>query len=496
MNESYYDILFLTIILAGLFARIFPIVRFDIRSVDNYYHLLAARQIWKEKRIPRKLEHFLFSGTYSYPPLLHLILAPIGARLGTGREKVGLVLAPIADIVSAVILYFFVESVLGEPIALIATLMYVITPILVIESLSITPRTLGALFLNLFIMIAFLYSYNHNYWLVVPAILSVAIILLTHKMAAQSLFFVSVASSAMFLVVDLSISAFVSLSVILGFFITLFFSRGFYRKVLRGHKAMLRYHFKHGNYKGEKKFGNPLQILQRWPWLMLFPLIIAISYSQPPIIEVPLVPLVWGSAFLALTMLWRYGDNYRYLVYGIAPLAIVFAVFTSSLLDSWRWTIIGISIALCTLRLSYFFSRKSMVDSIVTEDLLDCLSYIKNQESYQSFGCVPVSINYPSAFYADKAVLGAEAAPEPWERGLDFSHFYRDEDLLLELMSNYGTRLYLVNSSDPAGATFESLLRGSKKIRHSILHACGRYKVYELDNKSIRDRLPSMSKSR
>jgi len=173
-------------------------------------------------------------------------------------------------------------------------------------------------------------------------------------MATQSLFFISLSMSVIFLIIDYQVSFFILSSLTLGIASTMIVSKGFYKKILYGHIAILRYHFRQGNYEGEKKFGNPLQILQRIPWLILFPIVFLFNdfidfTSQNSFL------IIWGMLFLIITILWKFGDNYRYLVYGIIPLSVIFSEMIFKLDDTVLVIIISSILTLCFFRLSYFF---------------------------------------------------------------------------------------------------------------------------------------------
>jgi len=484
-DEIYFDIAFLLIVAIAFAIRFYPSARMGAKSIDNYYHLLAARQIRNEKGLPRRLNGFLVEGTYSYPPVIHLVLALLVSEAPEKTRKIPFLIAPAFDTLSVVLIYFFVAMLVGKAEAVIAAVMYAVTPLLVIESIPISPRPLGALFLNLYMLLMFMYASTHNLWLFVPAsVVCVPLVLLSHKMATQSMFFATIASSIVFFFIDPMISAFGITALPAGVGFTFLVSGGFYKKVLRGHRAMLSYHFRHGDYRDEKKFGNPLQIIQRWPWLAILALAAYLVGLSPPLTAELLVPLIWGIILIALTLLWRYGDNYRYLVYAVAPLSIVFAATMAALSQLWFIVLFTLAIVFSGLRLGHYFRRRTK-DSPISDDLLECLKYIKSDKAHSSMGCVPVTLNYPCAYYSEKAVLGAEASPEPWEKGEDLSSFYKDENLLTELMSKYGTQLFLVDAADPAGISFESILRSSKLIESTLVRSCSRFMVYELKAKSV-----------
>jgi hypothetical protein len=479
MSLSIYDLLFVVIVVIGALIRIVPLLKLRLESGDNYYHLLAARQIRREKKLPSELGYFIFKGTYSYPPLLHLILASIQKpQHYDNRTRSALLVSPIIDVLSCIFLYYSVSLIIDPAIALLSALIYMSTPILVFESLPITPRPLGLLFLNAYLLCLYGFSSYHALELLIPASFCVTGALLGHKMATQSLFFVGIFLSLVFVALDYSISEFVVISILSGLILALIISKGFYKKVFRGHKAMLGYHFKHGNYKGEKRFGNAIEIIQRWPWIFLLPIAFFIGNTQSLQASENLVLLLWGLFFITITMLWRYGDNYRYLVYGVAPLSIVLAQLLWASPELQRNILLTALVAGNALRIIVFFRRRSK-ESLVSQSLRKCFDFLRRQDNF-SIGCVPVSLNYPTAYFTEKKVLGSEASPESWETGIDLSGFFKDESLLLNLMKAHNTSLFLVDSSDTTGRIFESLLNTSKLLKSTLLFESGEFEIYEL----------------
>ena len=467
---------FFIIISIGLAIRILPIILFKIESPDNYYHLTAAQQIWDEKKIPDYLKAFLLKGAYSYPPTLHLLLAPI-----VGRNKIFLskIIGPIFDVLNAILIYFVVSEFFGQEIALVSCLIYIITPLNLMESLAVTPRPIGLFFTTSFFLLAFISIFSNSILFLIMASFCFMGVLLSHKMATQSIVSASIIISLFYILLDYQLSIFIMSALTLGFFLALVISRGFYRKIFRAHKAMLSYHFKQGNYEGKKQFGNPLEIIKRWPWLPILPFVYFISSlsleNNPHFIFL----LIWGVFFLIITVLWRYGDNYRYLTYGIAPLSIIVSQTVWSFNDEIKFFFLAIIILLSLGRLSIFI-RNQKRNRIISKDLLNCFEFIRTKKEYQAVGYVPVSLIYPAAFFTGKQVLGAEASPEPWEKGIDYSAYMENHELLLKLLKEFNIKTFLINLNDPRGRKLKSILEESKIIKSYLSFKEGTYQIYEL----------------
>jgi len=470
---EFHNEIFYIILIMGLLIRILPQIIFKIDTVDTYYHLTAAKQIWNERKIPINLNSFLIKGTYSYPPLLHLIISPF-----VGKQKIfpARFIGIIFDFSSIILLYYVIGQTLGYEVALIASLVYAMTPINIIESFSVTPRPLGWFFLNVFLLTTFFSISNFSILLLMISVSSVIGILLSHKMATQSLFFISLSMGVIFLIIDYQVSFFILSSLTLGIASTMIVSKGFYKKILYGHIVILRYFFRQGNIEGEKKFGNPIQILQRIPWLILFPIVFLFNdfidfTSQNSFL------IIWGMFFLIIPILWKFGDNYRYLVYGIIPLSVIFSEMILKLDYTVLVIIISSLLTLCFFRLAYFF-KINKTHRIISKDLLSCFSYVNNND-IQRISIVPASLVYPASFYTNKQILGADPSPEIL-KGKDYTKISSNPSLLFDTIKKFQIFTFIIDTNDQNALSLKSIIEKSTLLKSTILFSQGRFEVIKL----------------
>lgn len=478
MENFSYNLIFFLILIGGFLIRVIPQLSFKIESPDSYYHLTAARQIWKEKKIPSKLESFLFEGTYTYPPILHVLLAPI---IRFKKITLGRMVSPIFDMLIGVLVFYVATDFFGEEIGLISFLIYVITPINVIESIKLTPRTIGQFFLTLFMFSVFYVDSNPFQLLLLIPIISTAIVLLSHKMATQSLAMLVIFVSVVYLLVDYNYSIFLMCGLILGVLFTIAVSKGFYLKIFRGHKAILSYHFKHGDFrKGKKQFLSPVQIVQRWPWIILVPFaMIFLNFEEFFALKNLNFLFIWGVFFVALTILWRFGSGFRYLVFGIPPTCIFFAYIIWSEFSQIGLVFLILAAGLSIARIAYYL-KKNRKKPLITKELENCFNYLVSAPT-KSVACVPASLNYQTAFFTEKKVLSGEASPEQFKEKRDYySKFFNDDKTLLNLIKEFQTNTFLVASASVIGQEFEKIVMKSNLVTSTTLHDEGSYKILSI----------------
>ncbi len=304
-----------------LLALIFLIPRIALLShapkgVDVFFHLLAAKKF--EKGFPKRLDAFIVGDDYVYPPLFHFLLSLIPEGF---REKAPLLLGIASELGSMALLYAVSSALFGEAVASISALIYSLAPINYMESIWQSPRPLGI----------FLYNLSMALLLLAPpparplAAPSIALLLLSHKLSAQALWF----SSALLLPLLAGGEPPAVVWIPLGFAFALAISKGFYLKALRDHLRFIRFHLKYGEMGlGRKRPRNPLDLARLNPFAAI-PFLGLLAH--PGLLGDPL--LWWLAAALALFLAWIWGDGHRYLAFASFPASILAArlLFSQSL---------------------------------------------------------------------------------------------------------------------------------------------------------------------
>ncbi|MCX7698317.1 MAG: hypothetical protein N2114_02485 [Candidatus Goldbacteria bacterium] len=293
-----------------------PLILLAPKGVDVFFHLISAKK-FRRGRAPKKLDSFVLYNEYTHPPLYHFLIFLTPDNL---KEKMPLLIDIMFDFGSFLLCYFLAKDLFGEQTAILATFIYSVTPINFIEGISQTPRPVGIFFYNLSIILLL----NNTTYLNVLASFSIALLLLTHKMSTQALAF----SVLLLFPLAIQINFTFLLFVILGVILALVLSNRFYIIILKDHIGILKFHFKYGSWKDNKKsFGKPLEIVKFEPYCFI-PLIGAI-FNLNWIIDLNYF-FAWYFGLLALFFLWRWGDNYRYLSFISIPTSIISAQFLSN----------------------------------------------------------------------------------------------------------------------------------------------------------------------
>ncbi len=131
-------------------VRATPGIGFFGGDSGSLFHLALADVIRKD-RDRQKFVRYFSVGTYNdYPVLLHSLLSVIPKKT---LEKIGGLISPFFDALNAVLVYWLCIELTGSNVAGIAAwLFYLASPQMELESIGLTPRVLGALLFNLWIV--------------------------------------------------------------------------------------------------------------------------------------------------------------------------------------------------------------------------------------------------------------------------------------------------------------------------------------------------------
>ncbi len=424
----------------GIFARFRGAIK--IRSThDTWYYLLVADKIRKSKRLPKKVDHFLFDGDYDYPPILPKMLSLVPKRK---LEKYGWVFSPSVELLHMLLLFIVAQWVTGNlVISLMAMGIYAVTPILVWEFTTLNSRSLGSLFFSACVVSLLAFSAGVGVYFLIPAILFGATVLLTHKMATQTLFFLL----AFFSIWEGSLLYLAFLGLVVG--LAVLVSKGFYLKILKSHYTILNfwrknisslskfdaYFLKKEGKKKRSVFRRLLalprcrkiylyQVMNLWVLLLVISLVFFGGQSYLAGFSEKL--MVWGVFIFGLFLLTTYippiqflGEGERYFEYGALPISVVVSVLLfniGSLLFGLLFVLtLGVSIGLIFLLQEYQLRSSKTMSA---ELLVKIFKYIKNSRK-QNVMCVPIELSYPTAYFTRKKVLFHDS-PSAFEKGKDF----------------------------------------------------------------------------
>lgn len=486
--------LFIASLIFPIFAFIFEIYPRILNKkfgVDIWTHLLYLREYHKHKKIPGKIENeFLVPGEYDYPPVFIFILSKFPFKL---VEKYEFIFSPLFDFLLVVLIFHISFYLTGNILlSLVTQIIYLLTPIIVLENSSATPRSLGySLFTILFISL-FLFVQNSEWVFLLIAIICGALIFLSHRFTTQGFLFFSI----FFGILDKN--PIYLLVFVLSFFLAVVFSKGFYLKVLRGHLGNLvfwnknaKYRFFHqikGSYKEHKtkdfifKLYNqflefpPFVLAITNPWTL--PVFYVFFFVQPfdPLF---LRMLLWVilSYVLALLTTWipklRFlGEGQRYLELSAFPTAFL----ASKLLFEFIKTELGI-LFICayvlfgvgSLITILVIQRKGIIKDklrTITPSMKNMFSYLKHLHEKPRLLCIPHQITTNTIYHTGCPVF-VNASYEGINKISEVYPYIRKP--IKEIMDKYNLDMILLNEEYAKAADLKIRHRIVKKIENFLL---------------------------
>ncbi|MFX1476089.1 MAG: hypothetical protein ACFFCO_11520 [Promethearchaeota archaeon] len=377
-------LLLLSVFIIGLVIRYLPHIRYYLPGTsDMFYHFskICNPAHGEEKMV--------------YPPLFHWIFRIFRRSDGSLPERGLTRLMPMFDIGTALILYLFLRGTFTVESALIAALLFLVTPAVVIQGITFSPRPLGLLFFVSSLLCLTL-PFPFNYLTILP----IALTLLTHRLATQTLFFI-------FLGLTFTNWPF-GVLFIGGVGLALLLSRGQYYAVLRSHLVFIKRYITGTRVPNRRLLGIILTptlvslicyiVLQLLSYFVPFPLsFCGLLIWQLPILlpNIVILFLVWSITCLLLLIFWFAGESYRYTYYAGAP----FAFFCAFLLQSSTFflflsiILLGVGVALS----AYFSFRTQHLDRDVVA-LLRFVGKIKKR----TYLLVPYSLLRAARYFSKK----------------------------------------------------------------------------------------------
>jgi len=386
-------------------------------GVDIWTHLLYLKEYHKQRGIPKKISNgFLVSGEYDYPPAFILILSKFPFHFVKEYE---FLFAPFFDSIHILLIFLFAYLLTGSILTgLITQFLYILTPIIILENSSATPRSLGYTLFSVTFMSIFLFQNTHMMIYLLISLLSATCIFLSHRFTTQGFIFFSIAFSlieknTLFLAV-----------LIISFSSAFIVSKGFYLKVLRGHIGNLKfwyrnilYRFAHqvkGNYITFKTHDFVFKLYNQF--LKFPPFVLAIT--NPWVLTAfsftyvfPKYTLIEGQIFLwliisyviSLATTWiswlRFlGEGQRYLELSAFPAAFLSAKvlmhFIPTSVSLFIVVLYAFFAAACFVTILVIQRKAIIKDTLrtITPDMQQMFNYLKTLHPKPKLLCIPHQI--------------------------------------------------------------------------------------------------------
>ena len=252
-------------------------------GVDHWYWKAYIEKYRTTGKFPPDLPQYLLEQHQWYPPVFPLLMAILPE---TVFEKYSHILAVFIDLFRMILLMLAAYWFTGRINSVLAVgLVYSITPILIMYNVQLNPRGLGALFLDVIVLLLiWLIWHDGPFWCWGLVVLVSGLILLTHKMTTQLFWFSCTFGGVLFY--DWRLVMLVPLSIVSA----LILSKGFYFNVFKAHSDIV-------------SFWN-----RNWRWLTGHPVLESPIYGTPGY-ETPGKYFCAGVKGLARRLQYLFGFN-------------------------------------------------------------------------------------------------------------------------------------------------------------------------------------------
>lgn len=436
-------------------------------GVDIWTHLLYLKEYKRQGGIPKKITNgFIVEGTYDYPPAFITILSKFPFKI---VERYEFLFSPIFDSFH-IILIFFLSYLISQSIliSVLTQALYAVTPIVVIENSSATPRSLGYMLFTIVFMLLFNFGSTGNWAFFALSVVFGSLIFLSHRFTTQGFLFFSIFFSFV------AVSPWYFLSFLLSFCLAIIVSRGFYLQVVKGHlgnlsfwKNNIKNRFAHqirGNYTTFKTKDFVFRVYNQFLKFPPFVLTITSPWTIPALLfflfAVPSTSVIkdlwiWVvfSYILSLATIWiedlRFlGEGQRYLELSTFPTSFLAALLLVKyihppfkLVTSLAYVLAAVA-AFITI---VVIQRKAIIkDTLrtVTPSLKNMFGYLSSLKKKPRLLCIPHQITTNTIYHTGCPVFV----------NADYQSIYKIEDVypfmrrpIKDIMKKYNLDMLLLN---------------------------------------------------
>ena len=426
---------------------VIPIILFLFESYPRFFNQYFGVDVWtrlaeidhvrkNHHRVPKKIKKgFIIEGYFDYPPLFPLILSFIPKRT---LEKTQGFIAPFFDSIHCLVIFLIAYQLTNRiDIALVSQLIYLFTPLVILENSYLTPRSFGYLNFTLALYPLLLYMASPKIiYLIVGVIFSV-LIFLTHRFATQSfllaVIFFSLIEKTFF---------YTAIFLFAGLCATIL-TKGYYLKVLKGHWYNIFFWIKNYKYRFANQIkGNaaktprdiigkmyyilgtfsPITLIGTNIWLLsAFLFILMRAYNidilqiQNPMFYKMSLWVVFFYLFAVIVLSFKklipIGEGQRYVEMATAPIAILSSIALFSFLNTeYRGPSLFIFGAFIVINLSLilFIQKKGIIDDTnrtLTDNMKHAFKFINKLPGTPRIMCIPHQITTMTVYNTRADVL-------------------------------------------------------------------------------------------
>ena len=364
-------------LIIGLILQLYPFLKYHYPGGnDLFYHL---------KRISNPQNDL---GVEAYPYLFHYIYGALYRKMKRFSDYTILKISPVINLIPALFFIILSEYLYGDVITAYVFPLVFLSPILIYQSHTFSPRILSIWFYVFAVLLNFL-SFPYCYLSAV----FVALIALSHRMSMQVEFFTSIVLGIFYPIV--------AINFLIGFILAVIFSKGYYLTILRKHLSFIS-NYIHGthfpNHELKGLIIAPTTFVALFCVLVIFANIFGVSII-PLLLSVQVqFFLIWSLVPISLVFFWRIGDSFRHSAYAVVPSTFLL-VYLMPVHIFFYWTYWGILIFSIILSIRYSI-RVEHLDSEV-ENLLNYLSELNKN----AILCTDRKIRRKSNYFLDSWVV-------------------------------------------------------------------------------------------
>lgn len=421
---------------------IFPVLSYILQVYPRYFNRYFGVDVWtrlieaqiirkNHYRIPNKIirKGFIFQGYFDYPPVFILLLSLFSKK---SLEKHQGLIAPFFDAIQNILVFFIAIQLTNNIyIALLAQLIYTLTPVVALENSALVPRSIGYLMFSVAFYFLLIYTSSPVLWYVAVGFIFSVLTLLTHRFATQSLLFISVFFSI------LEKNLFYIIVFILSMLIATIISKKYYLRVLRTHITNIIFWSKNSSNRfAHQVYGHippaknpdlvgiiykllsklaPITLLISNVWVLSAFLFYILDIQGSSVLEKMAVWVIFFYILAILVLMIKYlipiGEGYRYLEMTQVPTSILSAyIFYTFFNSQYRIP----SLIILTLLLSFnlgvilLIQYKAIIkdkNRSLTKDMMDTFKFINKLKGTPRIMCLPHQITTMTAYNTKADIL-------------------------------------------------------------------------------------------
>lgn len=257
---------------AFLTLQVYRVLRVNARPHlgDSFTYLCIAREMRRQRTLFPRLEYCCTEQpeALQLPPLLMAMLAPVARA----PYVVAMCVPVVIDAMTAVLTAAVGHLVFGlEPSrAVLAGLVFLLTPINSIMTADLTPRSPALFWLTAFVAASTLFVAGGGVGWLGAAAVAAMLAVMTQRMVTQILLLVSPFVAIGFSVTGRTGHAGVVIALVLGLALAWAITGGRYGQVIADHVCRIVVHARTGQQQRlRREFGRPRHIVKANPWLPL-----------------------------------------------------------------------------------------------------------------------------------------------------------------------------------------------------------------------------------